>query len=316
MTGVGYVATKYRTERTQPPRDRGLGELAARQHGVVALSQLRALGLSASAVRSRVAAGKLHRVYRGVYAVGHPVLNAEGRWLAAVLACGPSAVLSHRSAAALWGIRKTARSAVEVTVPGQAGRRRAGIEVHRGGTLQPRDGTTVSGIPCTTVPRTLLDLGEVLGRRALERACDQAEVLRILDAGAVREVLAHADGRRGAPILRAVLDEHRFGQTLTRSELEERFLALCRGAGVPQPRVNAWVELEGGGVEVDFLWISHRLVAETDGHASHGTRRAFELDRARDRRLLLAGWRVVRFTWRQVTFAPAEVTSSLRKLLG
>lgn len=156
----------------------------------------------------------------------------------------------------------------------------------------------------------------MLDRRSLERACAQAELLRLLDLRAVHGALARATGRRGAPSLRAALAEHRSGPTLTRSELEERFLALCTSESLPRPEVNARVDLAGGPVEVDFLWREQRLIAETDGHASHGTRRAFESDRRRDRHLLLAGWRVVRFTWRDVTSAPTDVALTIRVLFG
>jgi Protein of unknown function (DUF559) len=236
--------------------------------------------------------------------------------MAAVLACGREAVLSHRSAAALWGLRPTSRAAIEVTAPRPAGRRRRGIDLHRSGTLRPADITAVERIPCTSVARTLLDLAEVVDRRSIERAYTQAEILGLLDLGAVADVLAHATGRRGAPVLHAITADPEACSRMTRSELEERFLAVCVAAGVPRPRVNAWVPLDGVGVEVDFLWPDERLIAETDGHRVHGTREAFERDRRRDRRLLLAGWRVARFTWRQVAGDPAEVATTLEALLA
>jgi hypothetical protein len=141
-------------------------------------------------------------------------------------------------------------------------------------------------------------------------------MLRVLDRRDVERVLAGAPGRHGAPVLRAVLADNALGDTITRSELEERFLAICGDTGLPQPRLNAYIDLDGGAVEADFLWRRERLIAETDGHASHGTRRAFEHDRARDRRLTIAGWRVVRFTWRQVMRDPAEVAKTLESLLA
>jgi hypothetical protein len=235
--------------------------------------------------------------------------------MAAVLACGRDAVLSHRSAAALWGIRPTARSGIEVTAPGRAGRRRAGIEVHDAATLEASDVTRVDAIPCTTVPRTLLDLAAVLDRRALERAYEQAEVMGELDVSAVEGLLARSPRRHGLAALRAVV-QAAAPLALTRNELEEQFLAICDAAGVSRPRVNAWIPLAGGGVEVDFLWPAHRLIVETDGHRVHGTRQAFERDRRRDRRLLLEGWRVVRFTWRQLVTDPEEVAATIRALLA
>jgi hypothetical protein len=235
--------------------------------------------------------------------------------MAAVLACGRGAVLSHRSAAALWGIRPTARSAIDVTAPGRAGRRRAGIEVHAAATLEASDVTRVDAIPCTTVPRTLLDLASVVDRRALERAYERAELLRVLDAAAVEDLLARSPRRHGLAVLRAVV-QAAAPLAVTRSELEERFLCICDAAGIPRPHVNAWVPLDGGGVEVDFLWPAQRLAVETDGHRVHGTRQAFERDRRRDRRLLLEGWRVVRFTWRQLVSDPGEIAATMRALLA
>jgi Transcriptional regulator, AbiEi antitoxin len=200
MNDVGREASGYGTELGQPPsrRDAELARLAAEQHGVVALRQLPELGLSSSAVRSRVASGRLHRVHRGVYAVGHRVLGVEGRWIAAVLACGRDAVLSHRSAAALWSLRPTTRTAIDVTVPRRVGLSRPGIDVHRATGLEPGDLTRVRGVPCTTVARTLVDLAEVIDRRELARACEQAEVLRRFDARALEGALARTTGRHGA----------------------------------------------------------------------------------------------------------------------
>jgi len=285
------------------------------QHGVISLRQLQSLGLSASAVRTRVTAGRMHRVHAGVFAVGHASLTRRGRYAAAVLACGPGAVLSHRSAAALRELRASSRAAVDVTTPRRAGRKRTGIDVHSGATLLPRDVETVDGISCTTVARTLLDLAEVLERRQVERACEQSEVERVFDLREVEDVLERADGRRGAAVLRSILAEQAIGTALTRRELEALFLELCRAAGLPRPDVNAWLPLEPTGVEADFLWRERRLVVETDGRETHFTTWAFESDRRRDQRLMLAGWRVVRFTWRQVVEEPARVAATVGSLL-
>ncbi|MGI8594988.1 MAG: endonuclease domain-containing protein [Solirubrobacteraceae bacterium] len=152
-------------------------------------------------------------------------------------------------------------------------------------------------------------------RRALERGVERAESMRLFDLTALNAVLARANGRRGAPALRDVLARYDAGSELTRSELERRFLDLCRAAIVPPPRVNAPVELAGCQPEADFAWPEHRLIVETDGHETHGTREAFERDRRRDQRLIRAGWRVVRFTWRQVVHEPREVTATLQALL-
>jgi very-short-patch-repair endonuclease len=235
--------------------------------------------------------------------------------MAAVLACGPGAVLSHRSAAALWGIRPTTRTGIEVMAPGRVGRRRAGIEVHDAASLRAADVTRVHHIPCTTVARTLLDLAAVVDRHVLERAYEQAEVLGVLDRDAVEDLLARSSRRHGLISLRAVVEVDR-PLNITRSELERRFLAICSSAALPRPQVNAWVPLGDGGIEVDFLWREQRLIVETDGHTFHGTRAAFERDRVRDQRLLLAGWRVARFTWRQVLRDPQGVAETLGALLA
>jgi very-short-patch-repair endonuclease/predicted transcriptional regulator of viral defense system len=316
MDGVGHIASVYRTLRNERPRDRSVGRVAAGQHTVISLEQLRALGLTASAVRSRVASGRLYPVHRGVYAVGHARLTLRGRWMAAVLAYGPKAVLSHRSAAALWGLRQDSRAETDVTVPSRSARSRPGIDVHRSLSLAPADRTVKDGIPCTTLARTLLDLAEVVNRRGLERAIEQAELLRLFDLRAVDEVLARADGRRGASVLRSVLGALE-EPALTASDLEERFLALCRAAGLRRPEVNVWLVIdELPPVKADFLWRAERLVVETDGWESHCTRRAFEYDRRRDERLKLAGYESLRFTWRRIINEPVAVMRTVSELLA
>jgi predicted transcriptional regulator of viral defense system len=314
MKGVQHIGRPYVHFRDEPHREMAIARLAERQHGLVTLTQLQFLGLSRSAVAKRARDGRLTRIHRGVYAVGHGRLTLRGHWLAAVLAYGPKAVLSQRSAAALHGIRPDNRPKTDVTLPSRSARSRPGIDVHASTTLEPADLTTIAGIPCTTLPRTLLDLAEVVDERAVEKAVNQAEVLRRFDLRAVEEVLSRASGRRGAAVLKRVLGNYD-GPTLTDRELEERFLALCRKASVPRPEVNEWITLgEGIAYKVDFLWRAERLGVETDGWGSHGTRRAFESDRRRDRRLSLAGWTIVRFTWRDVERAPAEVTETVAGL--
>jgi very-short-patch-repair endonuclease len=272
-----------------------VAKLAARQWGVVSVAQLRALGLSKDAVQRRVRAGRLHRLHHGVYAVGHTVLKREGRWLAAVLACGDGAVLSHRSAAAHWGLLQSEATRTDVTTP----RRRAAnatIRPHISRSLIARDTHTHQGIPITSVARTLLDLAATVRPDRLERALAQAEHLELYDHRAITELLARADGHRGtAALTKATAREPK----LTRSDWEARLLKLVRDAALPEPLVNLSLAApDHPRLEVDFCWPSHHLIVETDGWESHRTRAAFEADRRRDAALQADGYRVVRFTWR------------------
>jgi predicted transcriptional regulator of viral defense system len=302
--------------RAYLPLEAAIVGLAERQYGLITLHQLQLHGLGRAAVARRAKEGRLHRVHRGVYAVGRPHLTQRGHWLAAVLACGPKAVLSHRSAAALHGISRDNRAKTDITLSSPSARPRAGIEVHRSSTLRPSDITVVGGIPCTTVARTLVDLGDVEGHRAVEQAVNRAEGRRMFDGRAVHEALARAGPRRGAGVLRSVLDGYE-EPTLTEEGGEEAFLALCRSASLPSPAVNAWIALDDGvAYKADFLWRSHMLIAETDGRDVHTTRKAFEHDRLRDRRLILAGFTVVRFTWRQIVHERRRVAKDLQGLLA
>lgn len=286
-----------------------IASLAARQHGVVSRTQLLELGFSRRMIEHRLECGRLHLLHRGVYAVGHPVPSGHGRWLAAVLAGGQGAILSHRSAAALWKLRPTARALVEVSAPGW--RRRPGIHFHQ--TALPADELTVhDGIPVTAVARTLLDLAQVVDERQVERAINEAEILRLWDEVSVAALVERYPGRKGTRAVRNALAARGEGSTLTRNELEDQFLRLVRKASLPSPEVNATLEANGRTFEIDFLWREQRLAVEVDGHNAHGTRAAFEQDRERDRVLSAAGWRPARFTWRQLD----RVTGELPLLLG
>jgi very-short-patch-repair endonuclease len=231
--------------------------------------------------------------------------------MAALLAMGPGAALSHRSAAALWGIwGEGRRRTVEVILPTRHGRnRRTGIRIHRPEILPPDEITEHEGFSVTSPARTILDLATVLRGRELERAIDEAAPLCTRDELMAVGRLARRPGSRG---LIAALQVHEVGSTATNSELEERFLMLCRRRALPQPEVNVPLL----DYVVDFLWRDARLVAELDGLATHGTRSAFESDRDRDGRLAVAGYRVVRFTWRDVTRRPAVVVDRVRRLLN
>ena len=294
--------------------DGAIGALAERQHGVVGRAQLADLGISRRAIGHRLESGRLHPLHRGVYAVGHRVVSRDGRWMAAVLAAGWRAVVSHRSAAALWGLRATGRARVEVTVPRKLASRPA-IEVHVS-RLAADEVTTHRGIPVTTPPRTLLDLAAVLGARHLERAINEAEVLRLTDPTSLDDLVKRNPRRRGTAALRRILATQTIGATITRSELEERFLQFLVAAGLPRPAVNANLTIGGQSIEVDCAWPAQRVIAELDGHASHNTTAGFERDRARDRALQAAGWRVIRITWRQLHDEPAAVAGDLARLLA
>src|SRR5215210_3037679 len=289
-----------------PSVDGAIAALAAGQHGVVARWQLRDLGLDDNAIAYRLRTGRLHRLHQGVYAVGHTVLTALGRWMAAVLAAGPSGVLSHASAAALWDLRRSAAVIVDVTIADGGSRKRKGLRIHRARDLTGQT-TTHDAIPVTTPARTILDLAATLQRRPLERLLDQAQNTRLTDVVSLEALARAHTGHRGASRLLATLDAHEPGATLTKSELEERFLALCRDAGLPRPRVNAWVQ----GFEVDFVFAEQRLLVETDGWSWHRTRAAFERDRHRDAVHARAGYRTLRFTHRQLTQAPHDVAATV-----
>jgi hypothetical protein len=295
-----------------------LAALADEQHAVFGLDQLRELGLGTRAISHRVAASRLHRIHQTVYSlVPKSLLTRDGLYMAAVLACGPGAALSHRSAARLHGIRDYGYTRIEVTVPGRSRRAHLGVVVHRSTTLTEADVTKVNNIPVTTISRTLLDLAELIDQRPLERAFDQAEIVEGLDLHAINDQLARNPTRPGAKKVRKVLSEHYIGSTPTENDFEEALLALTRALGLPDPRPQFWVDPGDGEppIRVDFAWPEQRIVVETDGRKTHGTRQAFESDRRRDQRLTAAGWTVIRTTWRQLTERAHELKPVLLKLL-
>ena len=293
--------------------DTEIAALAERQHGVVARRQLLELGVDRHAIRYRLLVGRLYVLHPGIYAVGHRAVSVAARDMAAVLACGPGALLSHRAAGSRWRLRPSARPGIDVTVPRRRGERE-GIELHVG-LVPPDERTMRDGIPVTTVPRTLLDLAAVLRPDQLERAIEQAELLRLTDPLSLPVVLQRYPGRRGTATLRRLLAGAQLGATVTRSTLEERFLAFVADIGLPRPEVNAWLRLDGEWIEVDCLWRAERVALELDGHRVHGTRAAFERDRSRDRLLHVEGWTPVRITWRQLARDASGLESDLRALL-
>jgi len=291
--------------------DRAIGVLAARQHGVVARRQLVALGLSARAIEHRIACGRLKVLYRGVYAVGHDRLTLRGRWMAAVLFAGDDAVLSHRSAAALWAIRATSRRAIDITVAGSR-RDRAGIEYHSS-VLAADERTVHDGIPVTTVARTIVDLAGVVPANHVRRAIEEADVRGHAGEVPLAALVARHPNRRGIAVVRAALQRRR---GVTRGELEARFQDFLTEHGLPEPQTNVHLRIGDRLAEVDCVWPATRLVVELDGRAAHDTAAAFERDRAKDRALHRAGWRPVRVTWRQLHDEPRALAGDLRALLA
>jgi very-short-patch-repair endonuclease len=280
-----------------------IATLADEQHGVVARVQLLERGLTAREIERRVESRRLRRLYYGVYAVGHRRLTAEGRWMAAVLAGGPGAVLSHASAAAAWDLRPTSSGLVHVTVPTSGGReRRAGLRLHRSGTLTSRDVAAVRGVPVTSVTRTIIDLSRTLEGRPLEHVIDLADQRRLVDFATLKSA--------NSASLRAVL--RTYSPAPTDSELEEAFLQLCDDHDIPRPETRIYIE----GYRVDFVWRSEKLIVEVDGYRYHRAPSRFEADRERDVMLGLKAWRVLRFTWRQVTERAGWVAAAVTGELG
>jgi very-short-patch-repair endonuclease len=283
--------------------------LADRQFGVVARFQLLALGLSEDAIDRRLAAHYLVRLYAGVYAVGHRILTPRGYFLAAVLAYGPTAVLSHKSAGRLWGLLSTDQTRVEVIVPGTSRKQRKGIRVHRARRLHPEDVTTLGGIPITSVARTILDLAAVLRPQAELEVIEHADRAGLLDFAAIRRTLERRPRQSGSRHLRRIIADYDTAPD-TRSPLERRFLRLIRRAGLPEPRLNARL----AGYVVDVYWPQWRLVVELDSRAYHLGPRAFEKDRIRDAKLQRLRIRSLRITDRRIKAWPGEVIDDILAL--
>jgi very-short-patch-repair endonuclease len=291
--------------------DPAIARLAAAQRGVVTLAQLRACGLGRGAIRHRVAQRRLHRLHRGAYLVGHPLPPPLAREAAAVLACGRGAVLSHLSAASLWGVHPAVGGPVDVTTAARSRRGGRGLRVHRVRGLDPRDVRRRFGIPLTAPARRVLDLAEVVNPDALRRALEGGQLRGLMHRAELCALLDRSPGRRGAAALAGALDADA-GLAPTRSEAEERLLALLRAAELPPTAVNARI----GRHEVDLLFEPERLVVEMDGFAYHRTRSAFERDRLRDAELQAAGYRVVRVTWRQLVERPEALVARLAQALA
>lgn len=296
------------------PTDAVLATLAQRQHGVVARWQLAELGIGRGAINVRLRRGSLHLVHRGVYAVGHRRIDTPGRWMAATLACGRDAVLSHRSAALCWGLlRGSDRAVVEVSRPGGHGAR-VGIAMHRV-RLPADERTVVEGVPVTTVPRTIFDIAAHAGRRDAERAFHEAEAQGLTDRLSLPDLLDRYPGHVGAPLLRELLGIGPDGGA-TANDFEACFANLLERHRLPRPRFNPDLVIGGRHCRPDCAWMAQKVVVELDGHAVHATRRAFESDRERDRIFAAEGWRVIRVTWRQLTDSPERIAQDLSLALN
>lgn len=255
-------------------------------------------------------------MHYGVYAVGHVPLTREAQYLAAVLACGPDAVLSHCSAASLLGLCEDKRRKIDVTAPGRRGRTPWEIDAHRDGSLVATDRTTVSGIPCTSVARTLLDFAGVEPIWELRKIVGEAEVKRVLAKGAVRDLIKRSRGRRGVARLRLLLDEIHPETQRTRSYMERQFLRMCTRGRLPIPEVNVSLRVHGSEFKPDFFWRGAGLIVEADSRQFHDTGTSFLGDRRREQRLQLAGWRVSHCTWWEVEHESRRLAETIRSLLA
>lgn len=284
-------------------------ELVKKQHGVVTRKQLLAHGLSPTAIRHRIVKGRLHPLWRGVYAVGRPEVSQRGRWTAAVLCCGPQALLSHRSAGTLWGLWRRGRQdvrrvpTIEVVIPHGALRRHPGIHVHRRTDLRAAHRREVAGIPVTDPVSTLVDLASCISQGPLERAINEADRLDLVDPEALRAELMQLPPRPGMAVLRRLLG----GGALTDTGLERRFSAIARRAGLPKPETQVWLN----GYRVDFYWPSLRLIVETDGWRYHRTPGAQTTDYRRDQAHTTSGLTTLRFAEEQIRKEPHEVWKTL-----
>jgi hypothetical protein len=291
-------------------RHDALSELAERQHGVVSIRQLTGpLGYSRNAVSRAARSGRLHLLHRGVYAVGHTRISVHGKCLAAVLACGRGALLTHYSAGWLWGIAKVNPEPFHVTTSVWR-TPRPPLHLHQSLALASEDRALREGIPVTALPRTLLDLAAKVRFDWLERMVERSEELELFDLRSMEDLLKRTVGHPGHGRLRKAIDLYQ-PTSFTRSGLERRFLELCLEAGLPQPRMNYVEE----GFELDAYWPEYRFAVELDVFETHGTRAAFERDRKRQEDLLLAGIQMTRVTAPRLQQEPAEVIARVARLL-
>jgi hypothetical protein len=303
-------SSRSRTDQNYTPPDARVACLAAERDGVLSIVQLRECGLDGDAVAVRVRQGRLHRCYRGVYAVGHPGLTLRGRFRAAVLACGEAAVLSHFAAAAFWGFWAWEERRIDVTVPGGA-RDLDGVRVHRTRGLE-RDVLVRDGMRVTMPARTLLDLAAILPAKALRAIVRRAQAQGAVSIRQIHELLARSNGHRGAAKLRAVIAD---GPAPTRTDLEDLLLDLLDGAGIERPEINAPLRFGTERIVPDFLWRAQRLAIEADSVTWHEHKLTREHDADKQARLEAAGLRVLRITWNQIVRSPQQTLARVRAAL-
>jgi very-short-patch-repair endonuclease/predicted transcriptional regulator of viral defense system len=314
MTRDFHIDRAIRGERESRGVDAVIAALATRQHGVVSREQLRRIGLSEDEIDRRIRAGRLHPIHRGVYAVGHRRLSREGRYLAAVLASGEGAVLSHRSAADLWELRASTEDRIEVTVPAHR-RGDSRIRIRQWG-LDPRETMTRHGIRVTKPLRTLLDLAACVPQTELERAIRQAVYQRLTTTALLADAVYARAGHRGMKQMRRTLIHLGEAPGLIRSKLEQEFLAFLRRHRLPFPELNVELRIGNRKIEADCVWRQQRVIVELDGRDAHDSAPAFESDRARDSALTAALWRVVRVTSARMRTDGPRLAKELRALLA
>lgn len=302
------------TKPVQVHPDRAIAALAGRQHGVVATSQLLELGLTRQSISRRVSTGRLHRLHRGVYAVGHTGISREGRWTAAVFAGGRGAALSHRSAALLWNIWRGGEGLTEVVAPVQRSSRST-VRVHSSRRLATSDTARRRGISVTSVERTIIDLADTLQPHQLANVMHEAAHRRLLSVRRLRAAMRRMIGRAGFAVVRQALRAHLGGSAGTKSRLEDLALRSLRRGGLPQPRINEMVRAGTELFEVDLHWPSARLCVEIDGPGHQRARTQAE-DRRRDRSLCAHGYRVMRVTAGELERHPDLVVAAIRRHLA
>jgi putative AbiEi antitoxin of type IV toxin-antitoxin system/uncharacterized protein DUF559 len=301
----------YMRYGSAPPR-RVLARIAARQHGVVSRAQVLALGVTPSFVARFVDSGLLHPLHRGVYALGHSALTERGCWMAAVLAAGERAVLSHLSAALLWGILDRGGKPIHVLIADRGSRSRPGLVIHRTRHLPPEHRCEVDGIPVTSLNRTLLDCAAVLPRKRLRYAVEAADRMGLLDVGELIVLCDTSSGKKGAGVLRHLALEQRGAAHRSKSPPETAFLRLCLAHGLPEPLVNSMLH----GYEVDFYWPQARLVVEVDTYTYHRSWAQRQRDLERDADLKVRGEEVLRFTRERIERAADVVVAQVATLLA